>query len=133
MQNDISDENIETFISDFSEKIKGSGGTVLNVDKQGRKSLKYPIKKQAKGFYCFIQYQGDDTCLKETARFLKFNENVLRHTNIRITEEETAEISSRASVDPPSEEKPAPETDQVTAEPAGDTPDIQNKEDSHTQ
>ncbi len=116
LQSDISDDNIENLINNFSKKIEGSEGTILSVDKQGRKSLKYPIKKQHKGFYCFIQYRGNNNCLAEINRLLKFNDQVLRFNNILIKENEIVDI------------KPEPVADEIKDEVPVIDPDMSEKE-----
>ena len=56
------------------------GATINNVDeKLGLRDLAYPINDEVKGFYVVLKVTTDEAALKEFARLVKINANVLRH------------------------------------------------------
>lgn len=60
--------------------LTSNGATITNVDeKLGLRDLAYPINDEVKGFYVVIKVTSDETALKEFARLVKINANVLRH------------------------------------------------------
>lgn len=65
-------ETIQSFIKD-------NGGEVLNTDEWGKKRLTYEIQDEREGFYFVNYYTFDPAKINEFDRFLKLNENVLRH------------------------------------------------------
>lgn len=99
---DVSEDAIESLLNSLSETISKHKGSVLKIDKWGRKNFKYTIKKQTKGYYCFLYYMGNNDILREIDRAVRFNESILRYTTIRLEKgfsiEKTENISSRYSV-----------------------------------
>lgn len=60
--------------------LTSNGATITNVDeKLGLRDLAYPINDEVKGFYVVIKVTSDETALKEFARLVRINANVLRH------------------------------------------------------
>jgi len=81
---DAADTDIDGIISSLSESISKHKGRVHKTDKWGRKNFKYPIKKQSKGYYCFIYYTGNNEIIRDIERLVKFNELILRYNTIRM-------------------------------------------------
>lgn len=60
--------------------LTSNGATITNVDeKLGLRDLAYPINDEVKGFYVVLKVTSDEATLKEFARLVKINANVLRH------------------------------------------------------
>ena len=60
--------------------LTSNGATITIVDeKLGLRDLAYPINDEVKGFYVVIKVTSDETALKEFARLVRINANVLRH------------------------------------------------------
>lgn len=69
-------EQVKDYIARF-------GGTVTNVDDQGKKKLAYDIKKMSEGFYYFIKFESDAACPSEVEKNLRIMENVIRFLVVR--------------------------------------------------
>lgn len=60
--------------------LTANGATIDSVDeKMGLRDLAYPINDEVKGFYVVLKVTADEAALKEFARLVKINANVLRH------------------------------------------------------
>ena len=56
------------------------GATISDVDEKfGLRELAYPINDEVKGYYVVIKVTTDEAALREFARLVKINPNVLRH------------------------------------------------------
>ena len=96
-QHETSEENIDQKINNLQEKAVSKGGEIIKIEKWGKRSLKYAIKKQQKGYYCFVTVTGDNSTLHEIERMFKYDESVLRYSYLRLDEAEiTAIINSQA-------------------------------------
>lgn len=73
----------ESELSAFSDKvkrlIKDKGGEVARMESWGKKKLAYRIKNKKEGYYIFTELKGSGDTVKETERFLKLQENVIRY------------------------------------------------------
>ena len=95
-QHETTEENIDQKINNLQEKAASKGGEIIKIEKWGKRSLKYAIKKQQKGYYCFITVTGDNNTLHEIERMFKYDESVLRYSYLRLAEAEvTAIINSQ--------------------------------------
>jgi small subunit ribosomal protein S6 len=97
---EMSDSELDDLLKKLSDSISNLNGIVLKTEKQGKKKLQFPIKKQHKGGYCFLSYMGNQQILNELDHALRFNENVLRFQTIKIEN-----ISSLAAEQSASETK----------------------------
>ena len=59
------------------------GGTVTEVEDQGKKKLAYEIQHMKEGFYYFIQFEAEATCPAELEKRVRIMENVLRYLVVR--------------------------------------------------
>ncbi len=91
----------EAELSVLSDKvkqwIKEKGGDITRMESQGRKKLAYRIKNKKEGYYVFAEIHASGDTVKETERFLKLQEGVLRYLFVQKEEEKKAE--------PPGEEE----------------------------
>ena len=81
---EVTEEDIANILETMGKSISKLKGSILKTEKWGKKSLKYTIKKQSKGYYCFLYYIGNNEILREIERIVKFNESVLRYNTIRL-------------------------------------------------
>ena len=54
LQHETTEENIDQKVKNLQEKAVSNGGDIIKIEKWGKRSLKYAIKKQQKGYYCFV-------------------------------------------------------------------------------
>ncbi len=77
-QHETTEEIIDQKVNNLQEKAATKGGEIIKIEKWGKRSLKYAIKKQQKGYYCFVTVTGDNNTLHEIERMFKYDESVLR-------------------------------------------------------
>ncbi len=123
LQHDTTEESIDQKIKNLQEKTVSNGGDIIKIEKWGKRSLKYAIKKQQKGYYCFVSVTGDNNTLHEIERMFKYDESVLRYSYLRLDESEITAIqnsqdSAKTNDDVPvtKAESTPEETDEPTAE-----------------
>lgn len=72
----------EQALSDLHEKIEGwikaEGGSVLKVDRWGRRRLAYQINKKHDGFYVFIKTELPAEAGRSLEQNLRLTEDVMR-------------------------------------------------------
>ena len=78
-QPETAESEISTIVNEIDEFIVRQKGSVLKHEKWGKKSLKYPIKKQNKGYYYFLYFMVDPKVLRELDRILRYNEMIMRY------------------------------------------------------
>lgn len=79
----IEDEVRTATLEKIQKLIERFGGTITNVDDQGKKRLAYEIQKMKEGFYYFIQFESDSDCPNEVESRIRIMDNVLRFLSIR--------------------------------------------------
>ena len=72
----------ENGLAELAEKVQGwvtaGGGTVEKVERQGKKRLAYPIRKQREGHYVLLQTAMKPSGPLEIERNLRLTEQVMR-------------------------------------------------------
>ncbi len=118
LQHETTEENIDQKVNNLQEKAVSNGGDIIKIEKWGKRSLKYAIKKQQKGYYCFVTVTGDNNTLHEIERMFKYDESVLRYSYLRLDEAEiTAIINSQDPAKTADDEPAAKEDSTATDEP----------------
>ncbi len=75
-------------LDDRIQKAIQSNGQVIQIQDWGVKNLAYPIKKQGKGSYCYVEYQGGAEVIESIERTLRYHEGVLRYLTVKVEEGE---------------------------------------------
>ena len=110
---DLSEEEIEAFCQRFTKVITDHGGTVLNEDRWGVRTLAYIVKKYRKGYYVLLDYAANPDALAELERTFKMIENVIRFFSM--LKEEEVDLEALEEMAQKKAKKPsAPETDEKT-------------------
>ena len=80
---EVGDEALDATIDNVSKFITGSGGTISNVERWGKRRLAYPIKHFTEGSYVLTQFKLKPALSKEVEANLQISEEVLRHLLIK--------------------------------------------------
>jgi small subunit ribosomal protein S6 len=75
----VDEAQIEAAIERAMDVITKNGGTILAVNKWGRKRLAYPISKKTTGFYCHIEFEAPGPVIALLDRSYQLDELVLRY------------------------------------------------------
>jgi len=108
-------EQVPAMIDRYRQMITGRNGTIHRLEDWGRRQLTYPIQKLHKAHYLLMNVECDNETLLELEHAFKFNDAVLRHLTVTMTEAVTGpspmmrdeKSRSVSSNDEPA--KPAPE------------------------
>lgn len=76
-------------LSALNEKVAGiiekNDGTMLLVDDWGKRKLAYPIQKNSKGHYVYINFAGPSNLIAELERNLRIEDNLLRFLTVKLS------------------------------------------------
>lgn len=59
--------------------IERFGGSITNIDDQGKKKLAYEIQKMSEAYYYFIKFDAEPTAPAEIESRMRIMDNVLRY------------------------------------------------------
>jgi len=91
VQSELPSEEITAIIDRYSKIITDMKGTVLKVERWGKRKLAYLIRKQARGFYILIDFAGRREIVAEVERILKFDDKVLKYMSVKLADSISAE------------------------------------------
>lgn len=91
VQSELSSDDITATIDRYSKIITDMKGTVLKVERWGKRKLAYLIRKQSRGFYILIDFAGRREIVAEIERILKFDDKVLKYMSVKLADSITAE------------------------------------------
>lgn len=74
----LDSEELDKAVEKISEEVKSYNGSIVSVDKMGRKKLAYDVQGYRDGFFTNIILSIPAETIVEFKRNLKLNENVLR-------------------------------------------------------
>ncbi len=79
-------EQVPAMIDRYRQMITGRSGTIHRLEDWGRRQLTYPIQKLHKAHYLLMNVECDNETLLELEHAFKFNDAVLRHLTVIMTE-----------------------------------------------
>lgn len=85
---ELSADNREGLIKNIVAIIEREGGKIEKIDQWGMRDLAYPVKKQMRGFYVLLQYEGPSALVAELERNLRITEGIFKFLTVRLDEDE---------------------------------------------
>lgn len=80
---ELADARQKTLLVKLTEAVEKEGGKVVREDKWGRKTLAYPLKKNAEGVYFLWELELPKDKVAVVNRVVGLEEEVLRHLLVR--------------------------------------------------
>jgi len=115
-------EQVPAMVERYRQMVTGRSGRIHRLEDWGRRQLAYPIEKMHKAHYVLMNIECDNETLTELEHAFKFNDAVLRHLTIQMTEAVTTPspmMKEEKSRSIPTDE--APKAQAPAAEPAQET------------
>jgi small subunit ribosomal protein S6 len=81
---DIPSEETTGVIEKYTSIINTLGGTIVKVDKWGKRRLAYHIRKKREGIYTLIDFGGETKIIKELERNFKIDDAILRYLSVKL-------------------------------------------------
>jgi len=85
---DMTDEDLDKLISTLQSVVPPTGGTVLRVDKMGKRRLAYTVRRFHDGIYVLMVVEGGGPVMHELERRLRVTEPVIKFLTVRVDEEQ---------------------------------------------
>ena len=83
-------EQVPGMVERFRSTVLAKGGKMHRLEDWGRRQMAYPIQKMHKAHYVLMNIECNNETLEELEHAFKFNDAVLRHLTVRMTEAMTA-------------------------------------------
>lgn len=95
----LEDEQIENNISRIQDTIKNNGGTILELDRWGRKRLAYPIQKSKTGYYLILRFTAPSELISVLERSFRLDENIIRYLTVVLNKKALEGIAKQKEAD----------------------------------
>src|SRR5215216_4521258 len=79
-------EQVRAMVDRYRALIESGGGLIHRLEDWGRRQLAYPIQKVHKAHYVLMNIECDNDTLGELEHAFKFNDAVLRHLTVVMSE-----------------------------------------------
>jgi len=81
---DLSNAQAEGLIEHFGTVLKDNGGSVVETEYWGLKTMAYKINKNRKGHYAFLKTDAPATAVQEMERLMRLHDDVMRVLTIKV-------------------------------------------------
>ena len=85
---DMTEEDLDKLLSTLTSVIQPSGGTLVKVEKMGKRRLAYTVRRFHDGIYVLMVIEGGGPVMHELERRLRVTEPVIKFLTVRIDEEQ---------------------------------------------
>lgn len=83
---DLSNAQAEGLIEHFSSVLSDNGGSVVEQEYWGIKTMAYKINKNRKGHYAFLKTSAPAPAVQEMERLMRLHDDVMRVLTIKVDE-----------------------------------------------
>jgi small subunit ribosomal protein S6 len=90
VQPDLGEDDIKALSEKVMGVISGMKGNCLRLEDWGTRKLAYPIKKQTRGRYFYLNSEGDSALIAELERRLRLDDKVIRYQSVKLDRENQA-------------------------------------------
>jgi small subunit ribosomal protein S6 len=84
---DMTDEDLDKLISTLQSSVPAAGGTVISIEKMGKRRLAYTVRRFHDGIYVLMVVEGGGPVIHELERRLRVTEPVIKFLTVRVDEE----------------------------------------------
>ncbi|MGE5480680.1 MAG: 30S ribosomal protein S6 [Chloroflexota bacterium] len=92
----LEDNDVDAVLTKVQTYIENHGGTIMEVNKWGRRRLAYPINKKYNGFYIHLIFETIPSVVPVLERFLVLEDTVLRHLTLQLSQRLRDQRNQRA-------------------------------------
>ena len=85
---DMTEEDLDKLISTLTSVIQPSGGSLVKVEKMGKRRLAYTVRRFHDGIYVLMVVEGGGPVIHELERRLRVTEPVIKFLTVRVDEEQ---------------------------------------------
>jgi small subunit ribosomal protein S6 len=82
VQIDLPTDELNNLIERYRAIVTNFKGTIIKVEKWGKRRLAYEIKKQSNGFYVLFDFAGKSNIIDELERNFKIDDKILKFMTI---------------------------------------------------
>lgn len=82
----LGEDQITEIIDRTNDIIKNDGGTIINLNRWGLKTLAYEIKKEKQGHYVYFDYTAHGSTVEEMERIFRIDDQILRFLTIKLAD-----------------------------------------------
>ena len=83
-------EQVPGMVERYRSMVLSKAGKVHRIEDWGRRQMAFPIQKMHKAHYVLMNIECNNETLEELEHAFKFNDAVLRHLTVKMTEATTA-------------------------------------------
>jgi small subunit ribosomal protein S6 len=85
---DMTEEDLDKLLAMLQSIVPASGGSIVKVDKMGKRRLAYTVKRFHEGIYVLMVIEGGGAVIHEVERRLRVTEQVIKFLTVRTDEEQ---------------------------------------------
>ena len=82
VQIDLPTDELNSLIERYRAIVTALKGSIIKVEKWGKRKLAYEIKKQSNGYYVMIDFAGKSAIIDELERNFKIDDKILKFMTI---------------------------------------------------
>ena len=109
----LEEEDIRAVTDRATQTLQARGGTVVRVDRWGKRRFAYELKHRSEGYYVLVEATAEADAMAEMDRVLSLADEVVRHKVIRIPDS-VAGRGARPVPTPEASETPVAATTEPT-------------------
>ena len=92
IKQDIPENQIKLLVDKYQNLIKNNSGKIIKTEDWGLKNLSQPIKKNKKGFYFHIKFEGIGKTIDELEKKENIDQMLIRFLTIKVKKHDLEKV-----------------------------------------
>ena len=81
---DLSSSQVKTVVNKYEDIIKKNSGKILKTEEWGLRNLSHIIKRNKKGYYFHIKFEGNGKTIEELEKAENIDEMLIRYLTVKV-------------------------------------------------
>ena len=86
IKHDASEKQQKDLVSKYEGIITNNSGKLIKIENWGSVNFSYPIKKNKRGFYVHIKFEGNGEIIKELENTERIDAQLIRFLTVKVKE-----------------------------------------------
>jgi len=91
----LKEEETESAIEKMKGVITTNNGEILEVENWGKRKLAYEVKKEKKGIFVLMRFQGEGRLIPELEKNYKLDDRVMKYVTVKLDKRVAMQLKER--------------------------------------
>ena len=92
---EMEEDGRKEVIENLTGLIEREGGSMVEIDDWGLRTLAYPVQKQSRGYYVRLVYDAPGAMITELERIIRITDGIYKFLTVKLSDKPVAQTAAQ--------------------------------------